>query len=66
MQDPVSNERRYFDVLRRIAKDYQTTTQMRRNCEREYGLPFEEVLEMAYDNLQAEAAGAIKGKRAPK
>ena len=29
---------------------YQTIKQLRRNCEKDYGLPFEEALEMAYEN----------------
>lgn len=61
-----TNELAYYNALRRIARLYQTSTQLRRNAERQYGLPFEEALEMAYDNIQAEAAKVIHGKRAPK
>lgn len=61
-----SNELIYFTVLKKIAKAYQTTDQLRRNSEREYGLAFEEALEMAYENIQAEAANATRGKRRPK
>ena len=56
----------YFATLKKIARDYQTPAELRRNAERQYGLPYEEVLEMAYENMQAEANHAIKGKRAPK
>lgn len=61
-----SNEQRYFDTLRRIARGYQTTDQLRRSAERDYGLSYTEALEMAYENLQHEAAVAIKRKRRPK
>lgn len=61
----MSNELLYYDTLKRIAKGYQTTEQLRRNAQKHYGLPYDEVLEMVYDNLQAEAADAIRGKRRP-
>ncbi len=56
----------YFDALRAIAREYQTPEQLRRSAERDYGLPYEEVLEMAYDNMQATAKRAIYQKRRPK
>ncbi len=61
-----SNEQRYYDALKRIAKGYQTPEQIRRNAEVEYGLDAEEATEMAYDNVRWEAERAIKGKRRPK
>lgn len=61
-----SNELIYFAALQKIAKAYQTPEQLRRNSEREYGLVYEEALEMAYDNIQTEAKNAIHGKRRPK
>jgi hypothetical protein len=48
-------------TLRKIAKDYQTSEQLRRNSEKEYGLDYSEALEYAYDNLQTEAKTASKG-----
>jgi hypothetical protein len=60
------NEQTYYDALKTIAKDYMTVAEMRKKASREYGLTFEEVLEMAYENLQLVAADAIKGKRRPK
>lgn len=62
----MSNEAMYYATLRRIAKHYQTSDRLRRNAERQYGLAYEEALEMAYDNIQMDAANAIRGKRAPK
>lgn len=47
--------------LKRISKQYQTPAQLRRNSEKQYGLGYEETLEMAYENLQTEAANASKG-----
>lgn len=61
--------RELFDVLKLIAKGYQTPEQLRRAIERRgnplYGLSFDEALEMAYENMQGEAIAAIKGRRRP-
>ncbi len=46
-------------TLKKIAKDYMTPEQLRKNSERMYGLEFEEFIEMAYGNIQADAANAI-------
>ena len=61
-----SNEQRYYDALKRIAKDYQTPAQLRRSHQRQFGLDFELALEYAYENIQQEAALAIRGRRRPK
>lgn len=63
--EAVSNEQRYFDALKRIARDYMTPEQLRRKAS-QYGLSFAEMLEMSYENLQDEAKHAIKGRRRPK
>lgn len=62
----VLEEYRYYHTLKRISKDYMTPERIRRSAERDPVLSYEETLEMAYDNLQAEAADAIRGKRAPR
>lgn len=62
----MSNEQLYYDTLQRIAKKYQTPNQLRRSAEKQWGIRYEEALEMVYENLQAEAARAIFGKRRPK
>ena len=62
----MSNEQMYYDTLRRIAKGYMTPEQLRRRAEKEYGVSYHEALEMTYDNVQAEAEDAIRGKRRPK
>ena len=46
--------------LTKICKAYQTTNWIRKNCQNQYGLDFEESLEMSYENIQAEAKEAIK------
>lgn len=61
-----SNEQHYYDILRHIARNYQTADQLRRGAEKEYGLDFEEALEYAYENIIYDAQRAIKGKRRPK
>jgi hypothetical protein len=52
---------RMFLALKKISKEYMTPKQLRKDCEGEYGLDFEETIEMSYENIQAEAASAIKG-----
>ncbi len=52
-------------ALKRIAS-YQSTTSLHRNSQGEFGLPYEEALEMAYENIQHEAKAAIKGMRLSK
>lgn len=54
---------RMRDTLKRIAKGYQTPDQLRRNAEKDYGVSYEEALELAYENLQEEAKRASKGVR---
>lgn len=61
----MSNEQRYFDALKKIARSYQSSDQLRRNAG-QYGLSHGEELEAAYENIQQEAERAIKGKRRPK
>lgn len=59
-------ELRLYTSLKLIAKAYQTPAQIRRNSEKQFGLPYEEALEYAYENIQQEARNAIKGVRVPK
>lgn len=54
----------YFDVLKSISKA-DTVAFLRKHSERQYGLPFEEALEMAYENLIAHARLAVQGRRRP-
>lgn len=61
----LEREQIMYDALRRIAKEYQTPEKLRRNAERQYGLEYEEALEMAYENIQSLASFAIKGMRRP-
>lgn len=49
-------------VLKRIARDYQTPKQLRKK-EGQYGLSFEEEIEMAYENIQNDATNAIRRVR---
>lgn len=53
-----------LSVLKRIAKEYQTTAQLQKNSEKMYGLKYEEALEMAYENIQNDASFAVKGIKA--
>lgn len=49
------------DALIQISKGYMTTKQMRKQSEKEYGLDFQECLEMAYENIQEGAKRIVKG-----
>lgn len=50
--------------LIQIAKEYQTPAQLRRNSEKQYGLDYEDCLEMSYENIQDTAKIASKGVKA--
>ena len=63
---PPSNEQRYYDALRRIAKHYMPAERVIETAERKYGLNPIEALEMSYDNIQIDAETAIRGRRRPK
>lgn len=52
---------RMVEALRLIARGYMTPDQLRENCEKEYGLEYEEALEMSYENLQLIAEQSVKG-----
>jgi hypothetical protein len=61
----ITQQQRLFDALKKIARGYVSPAQLQRNAER-LGLSYEETIEMAYENIQAHAAAAIKGVRRPK
>ncbi|MHB8209125.1 hypothetical protein [Mucilaginibacter sp.] len=49
------------ETLKKISRQYDTPERLRKSCEKEYGLSYEEALEMAYENIQLDAALASKG-----
>jgi hypothetical protein len=60
----MSNEQRYFDALKEIARDYETSAQIRESAGK-YRCSHLEELEMSYENMQQVAAMAIKGRKRP-
>lgn len=60
-QKQIEQFNRMRDTLIKISKGYQTTNQLLKNCKRDYGLDYEEALEMTYDNIQFDAKTAVKG-----
>jgi hypothetical protein len=57
-------EIRLFDALKRIARDFMTPDQIRRDAEKECDGPgYEEYLEMSYENIQETAKRAVHGVR---
>lgn len=63
MKINVDHYNRMLAALKTIANEYQTPEQLRRNCEKEYGLGYEETIEMAYENIQQLAKDASRGVR---
>jgi len=49
-----------LNTLWRI-KAYQSPEKLRKNSEKDFGLDFEEAIEMAYENIQSEAINNSKG-----
>lgn len=54
---------RMWNALNTIAKQYQSPQELKRNSEKQFGLDYEEALEMSYENIQMVAKEAIKGVR---
>ena len=50
---------RMLKTLKRIAIFYQGVAELQQNAERDYGLEYIDVLEMAYENIQEEAKQAM-------
>lgn len=59
----VDHYNRMYDALKTIATGYQTPEQLRRNSKGQYGLGYEETLEMAYENIQQLAKDATRNVR---
>ncbi|WP_293913142.1 MULTISPECIES: hypothetical protein [unclassified Sphingobacterium] len=49
-----------LNALKTISKSFQTTDQIRRNSEKDYGLDYVDALEMSYENIQVLAKSASK------
>lgn len=52
---------RMYLALTRICNEYHDTDSLRENSVQVYGVHYEDALEMAYDNIQTEAADAVNG-----
>jgi hypothetical protein len=53
-----------YAALKRITR-YDSPDRLRRTSEKNYGLPYEDALEGAYENIQEEAKCGLKGVRLP-
>jgi len=58
----IDYEDRFYVALKRITC-YMTPAGLRRTSQRPYGLDHAEALEMAYENVIAEAKSALRGYR---
>lgn len=47
-------------ILKKIYREYQKPSQIRKDSQKNYGLDFEEAIEMAYENIQNEAKLSVK------
>lgn len=56
---------RYYDALKRISL-YSSPEWIRKHGEKEWGLPLDECLTIAYENVISEAREAVLGRRRPK
>jgi hypothetical protein len=50
-----------LSTLRKISKGYANPSQLQRDSKSSFGLNYTECLEMAYENIQSEAATASRG-----
>jgi len=66
MKTSIEREQKLFDALKRISKDFDSSERILKGSQDHTGLDPMDALQMAYDNLQATAAIAIKGMRRPK
>lgn len=60
-----NKEQKLYDALKRITM-YDSPEKLTRRAERDYGLEPNEAIEMAYENVLAEAKQALKGMRRPR
>ncbi|RRJ97841.1 hypothetical protein Ga0100231_005115 [Opitutaceae bacterium TAV4] len=58
-------EQKLYNALKRISQ-YAPPDNMRKHSEKAFGLDPDECIEMAYENVIAEAKAATKGMRRPK
>lgn len=64
-QRKLAAEERMYVALQRIAA-YQSVSRLRRSSNKDWGMDFEEALEMAYENVLQEAKNGLKGIRKPR
>lgn len=48
-----------YYTLQSIARDYKTPEELRETSEEDYGLGYEEALEMSYENIKSDALRAL-------
>lgn len=50
-------------TLKRIANEYESPDDIEKHAEKKWGLPVDDAIRYAYDNVQDEARNAVKGVR---
>lgn len=56
----VTNYNSMLSTLQRIAKEYETTTELEKSCWDNWWCEYTEAVELAYENIQEEAKQVIK------
>lgn len=64
MKASLERERKLYDALKRITM-YDAPEKLHKRAGKDYGLSGNEAIEMAYENVLAEAKGALKGMKRP-
>lgn len=63
MKVNIQHYNRMLAALKTIANGYQTPDQLRRSSKNDFGLGYQECLEMSYENIQQLAKEATKNVR---
>lgn len=63
MTDKQIDQFNYMVETLKIITKYDKPDKIRKNAQKDYGLDYEEALEMAYENIQGEAAFSIRNIR---
>jgi hypothetical protein len=60
----LDQQQRLYDTLKEITQ-YQDPERLRKTSEKQFGLEYQECLEMSYENVISAAKAAIRGVRRP-
>lgn len=64
MKPSLEREQKLYDALKRISQ-YDPPERLHKRSECDWGLPADEAIEMAYENVLEEAKSTIRGMKRP-